>query len=483
LVSLLSRRPSPRLIAAALTIFVVLGLFLTRRSVSIPATNWMGIYDPSDFPTAASLAAFVLDLRIPVPAPFAVAEALTYQLAGSTALVTVVGYRAAMVGGFALALYLAARSNWRVALSFAACTLFVWGTVKVHPSNPQVYDVYFPAFVLLWIAFEGWAVSTHTSDSSALILATFSGVFLAMAELTRPFFVVLLPFTLAGSAVHLAGRRRALALSLVLPVLLISGGWHVHMWLDHGQLFWSNHGGFNLAHAWRQVVAPPPLLPEPNDAPIAPGRLKNLNTDAHTENSERLTAAVTRYAASHPAVALTLGLTRVSVYLSGPVPAEAMAIPAAGLSLYRWSMAVGLVYLVVEMAAGGVVVLWHGPGAARLWAHPGGLLVLTAFGSMVLQALGSAVEEARMVLALLPMVAALPGLGVADYLSARGSDPQRIGSWLVALALLVLVASFVWDPLRGVPFELSDRQLAGAAVAAGLLVKGLLLRRRGGPSQ
>jgi hypothetical protein len=254
------------------------------------------------------------------------------------------------------------------------------------------------------------------------------------------------------------------------------------MLLDHGQLFWSNHGGFNLAHAWRQVgVVPPTLVPEPESVPIAPGRWDNLNTAAHAENSDRLSAAVMRFAIQHPAAALTHGLTRVSVYLLGPVPSEPMGIPHGPLLVYRLAVAVGLVYLVVEMVAGGVVVLSVGPRAASLWAVPAGLLVLTAFGSMVLQALGSAVEEVRMVLALLPMVAALPGLGVADYLSARGADTRRVGAWLIALALFVLAASFAWDPLRGVPFEFSDRQLAGAAVATGLLVKGLLLRRPGRP--
>jgi hypothetical protein len=251
------------------------------------------------------------------------------------------------------------------------------------------------------------------------------------------------------------------------------------MLIDHGQIFWSNHGGFNLAHAWRQAgIVPPTLVPEPA-APLAPGRWENLNTDAHTENSERWTRAVLRYAAAHPAGALTLALSRVSIYLLGPVPSEAMGIPPAALGLYRWAMAVGLVYLVVELVTGTALLISDRLPALRVWSLPGGLVVLIGSGSLVLQALGSAVEEARMVLALLPLVAALPGIGAGDYLEGRAIASARVGGGLILAAVFVLVLSIVWDPLRGVPFALSGRQLAAAAVATGLVLKGLILRSPG----
>lgn len=470
-----TERPRSRAVAACVVAYVLVGAFLVRDSIAIPATRWMNIFDPSDFTTPASLGSFLAELRVPIPPIIGAAEIMSFQLTGTPDLVTVFGYRLAMILGFATALYLGATSRLRLVGSFLASLVFLWGTVRVHPFNPQVYDVVFPAFVLLWIACLGWA-ATQKPGVPPFVFAFLSGFFLSMAELTRPFFVLILPFALVGSGVYLALRRRGLALALFLPVLVLSGGWHLHLLLSYGQVFWSNHGGFNLAHAWPQVgIRPEFLLPEPDSTPILPGRWENLNTDAHTVNSARLTAEVIRYVERHPGRAFTHALTRISVYMVGPVPSTALPGSVIPVRVYQWAMAAALTFLVVEISSGAVVLFWTGPGSLRLFATPAGLLALTAFGCLVLQAIGSSVEEARLVLGLLPLAAALPSLGVVEFMTSRAGVARHVELSLIALGLLGLLAALAWDPLRGVPFEFSNRQVAGAMLAGGLLLKGLVL--------
>jgi hypothetical protein len=291
--------------------------------------------------------------------------------------------------------------------------------------------------------------------------------------------VLILPFALVGSLALLGLRRKVRVAAFLLPVVLLSGGWHVHQVLAHGQVVWSNHGGFNLAHAWPQVGIRPELLqPEVEDAPISPGRWENINTKTHADNSARLTAAVIRYVEESPLRGFEHALVRISVYLVGPVPSTPLA--AAGPMLaYRIAMIGAILYVLAETAAALTVLVWGGTASFRWLVSAGGLLAIVTVGSLILQALGSAVEEARMVLSLLPLMAALPSFQVGPLLSGEPQRAARVGWTLVAFGFVVLAASLAWDPLRGMVWTLSDRQIAAVFLAGALVAMGIYLGRKG----
>ena len=77
---------------------------------------------------------------------------------------------------------------------------------------------------------------------------------LALLELTRPFMIFLLPLFLVVEwhRIYLHAPRRQSALAaFLLPVVVLSGGWHLHLFLAHDhQIAWTNISGYNLQRAW-----------------------------------------------------------------------------------------------------------------------------------------------------------------------------------------------------------------------------------------
>ena len=230
---------------------------------------------------------------------------------------------------------------------------------------------------------------------------------MTLAELTRPFFIYLLPLlVVAGCLVLWKHGRRVVGLFL-LPVLLLSGSWHLHIARTQGQLAWTNHSGYNLLRNWT-IVEMPPLVAETGSAPLAADRWLNLNTPEHGENSRRIQAAVVGYIRAHPAQAARHGLTKLRDFLAIPTGYYNWHPDQPGLRFYRWAACVGLAWLGVQLAAAGVA-LWRRNWSALVSAESQ-LIAITAATLLVL-ALGEAGEEARLAVTLLPLLAALPVFG------------------------------------------------------------------------
>ena len=391
----------------AVAAFTIIAVPLLWAYAGSAATLWMYIFHPSDITTWDQVWNYVANLRVPIPLLLSLAEIAEYRLTGELTLMTRLLYPVAIYLAFALALWPASASRLRLAVAFVLAVIYLWGLRIVHFANPQTYDVIFPALVLAYVVLLGRAACAQGAARGKLWPALGAGLALTLAELTRPFFIYLLPLlVVAGCLVLWKHGRRVVGLFL-LPVLLLSGSWHLHIARTQGQLAWTNHSGYNLLRNWT-IVEMPPLVAETDSAPLAADRWLNLNTPEHGENSRRIQAAVVGYIRAHPAQAARHGLTKLRDFLAIPTGYYNWHPDQPGLRFYRWAAWVGLAWLGVQLAAAGVA-LWRRNWSALVSAESQ-LIAITAATLLVL-ALGEAGEEARLAVTLLPLLAALPVFG------------------------------------------------------------------------
>jgi len=238
------------------------------------------------------------------------------------------------------------------------------------------------------------------------------GVFLAMAELTRPFFILILPIVLLCAWLILRKIRPLSFCWLLIPLLLFSGSWHVHLKLKYGQFFWSNHGGFNLMRAWEPYYATDPepvhLVDEVHAQPTAGRRWKNINTSEHTYNSQALQRGIIAWWVKHPRQFAAISWHKLRYFVSAPTQIYDSKPQGVCLPLYRKVVTLAFVFLF----ASGLVFCWRG---IRNWRNPlaflghvNAILILVTIFSTVIMSLGEQGEEARMVVSLLPLLAVFP---------------------------------------------------------------------------
>ncbi len=388
---------------------IAIGATLVRDSTAVEATTWMHMFSPGDFATTGDLIKFLRELRVPIPPVISALEIISFQQTGSTDLVTKYLYRLALVGAYVLALWFAYPSIGRMLASFAASVVFLWATTLVHPFNPQVYDLLLPFFLLLFLTFLRAVGSFSPGKSSALLVLSFgAGFFLSMAELSRPFVFVLLPFLLAGAYFFLHRCPRRAFVALLIPVGLLSGVWHVHLFAAHQQVLSTNYAGFNLRRAWPQAPLSPSMF-ETSSTPTDAQRWPNVNTPEQHVASQMLQRAVFAYAVANPLQALRHGARRVVRFARGRTAMYGGKAPEREvLSVYRVLAPASFLFMF-----GNVLVLgWYALRARSrcylVLAHPENLLLLVACFSLLVLSLGEAKEEARLVLSLLPLLAAYP---------------------------------------------------------------------------
>ena len=401
----------------ALVLFSVLAIPLLWSYGGAAATRWMFVFDPSDVTTWAELVDYVANLRVPIPLVISLAEIAEFRLTGQLLITTRVAYPVAVYLSFALALWLASASAARLVAAWVLAVVFVWGMRIVHYANPQTYDVIFPALVLAYVVCLDLARRPTNEARSSGLLALTAGLSLSLAELTRPFFIFLMPFLLVAACLvlrPLGWRRVALFL---MPVVLLSGSWHVFIAQAHGQLVWTNHSGFNLHRNWYMVELPI-LVEEVNGAPLAPGRWPHLNTPEHSENSRRIQAAIVTWILEHPAEAVDHALNRLGNFLSVPTGYYGWQPDHPGLRYYRWAVWAALAWIAVQPLVAISALLrrrWLAFIAAE--SQLIGIVLLT----LLILALGESAEEARFIVSLLPMLAALPLFGLSSWSVVTGA--------------------------------------------------------------
>lgn len=389
---------------------VVFSLRLSHSMVAVPSVEWMRLHRASDFSDRASLVAFLRGLNVPIPPLLATAEILSQQWLGSTWPVTIALYRVALVGSYVAALWLCRRSLARLCLSAFSASICIWATCQIHPFNPQVYDVVLPFFVLLYIvALDTLATTSWSGRLAPALVAFLAGLSLSLAELTRPFVLLLLPVLLLPSWRPFR-RSSTLALAFCLPLALLSGVWHLHLMTTHGQLLSSNYSGFNLHRAWPQVPLPPGAY-DANQGRGHEDEHADLSAPEFGRASRAFSLAVARHVASHPVEASHHALDRLVLFVAPQTELYGRR-PQAGavLTLYIWTTRILLAYAVLNLLGLIGLVARGQRNVATLLTEPTHVLLLLIPCLVFILALGEAGEEARLMLSVLPLLAAFPTL-------------------------------------------------------------------------
>lgn len=402
---------------------LAIGTALVQESVAVAATTWMHMYNPSDFPTLADMLTFLRELRVPIPPVIAALEILSVQRTGSNALVTESLYRTSLVGSYVVALWLTYPSLLRLCAAFLTSVLFLWATTLMHPLNPQVYDVVLPLCMLAFLALVRATRAVAARPRASIALAAAAGCYLSLAELSRPFVFLMLPFLLIGTYLFLRPYPRRVFIALVIPIGLLTGVWHLHLVTAHGQLLATNYAGFNLRRAWPQAPLPASMY-ETSSQPAPAQRWPNINTKEQHVASQLLQRVVFSYVFAHPADALRHAVGRVVLFArpqttmyGGTEPPHRImavykvAVPAAVLLLFGNLVALG----------------WYAVRARTrfylLLGYPANLLLLFAGFTFLALSLGEANEEARLIVTVLPFLAAIPmATPVIDDTEALGAS-------------------------------------------------------------
>ncbi len=378
-----------------------------RNSDALPSVNWCYAYRPSDFDSWAITVAFVQNLRIPIPLPLALSEIASYNLFGSDILITRFAYRAALVFSFVLAIYLASPLRWKTAASFLLSFVFLWSTVLIHPGNPQLYDIFFPLFFLAYIVLLLRIVREPPSPAfckKTAMLCLAAGFALSMTEFMRPFVIFLLPLLVLGAWQSLRDRPLIYFLCLLMPVVLLSGTWHVHLFCRHGQITINNHSGYNLIRAW-PMVERPELTPESVDPAPRMQRWASANAPEHFENSQRLQRAVLCYIAENPVASFRHGLMLLGRFFAPQTDLCEKHPESALFLLYAPMVWATALWLAVNAFLLGLPIVRH---PLLTLGRPENMLLLTTILSILIMALGEDGEQARFLISVLPLLAALP---------------------------------------------------------------------------
>jgi len=388
-------------LAGACAFFVAFGALLVRSTSATPAVTWMFIYRLTDFQSVPAIVVFIRRVRIPIPIVIGLSEIFDNYFFGDSWLVDVLLYRIALVGAFLLAIMLSPRTVTGLATSLFSSAVFLWGAVVIHPGNPQVYDILYPFFLLGFILMIE-RVRCGVARGRMQVMQSFAaGLLLSMTELSRPFVLFLLPVLLLMAFLNLRGAPRRAHIFFLLPLLLVSGGWHLYIGIAHGELTWTNHSGFNLQRSWPRVSVPA-LLPETNSAPLGAGRWANLDTPEHQENSRRLETAIVGYALDHP-VGMLSGLgRRALLILAAPTSIYGHHPSHPILWLYRplvWLASFALLLRLARCAR----IAYTRP--LQIVEEPAGQAAAAALLSILLLATGEAGEQARFLLSVLPLLA------------------------------------------------------------------------------
>ena len=374
------------------------------------AIGWMHVFRYYDLRTIRDALDFFRELRVPIPPNLAAIEFVDYQLTGQISFATGALYHAYIVVSYGCVLALAYPSRVRLVVGGALGLLFVDATKYIHPGNAQIYDVAAPCFCLLFVLLLRVATGVTRRKLAIAALAS-SGFFLSMFELSRPYVIFLVPFALIAAWVRIGSWRRFLI--FVVPVVILSGGWHAHLLIAHGQTTSSNHAGFNLWRCWEHQIAtsPPRLIPE-HDAPLVVDRYMNMNNPEHLANSRRLQHAITHYIVTHPAASLTFIARRVIAFTAGETdlyyrrPPERVArVYSAAVRVTSAIFIAGFALLLCRFAW----LLARGRDQlAALVANLDNLVLVVGFASIVILAIGELGEEARFMISVLPLLATVP---------------------------------------------------------------------------
>ncbi len=314
-----------------------------------------------------------------------------------------------------------ARPLHRVALVLVGVFLANRGA-EVHAGNPANYD---PLFALLLLGYflliDAWERSRHPVWLAA------AGLCLSLLELTRPFMIFLLPLFLLVEwhRIHLNAPRRGPALAaFLLPVVVLSGGWHLHLYLAHDhQIAWTNISGYNLQRAWEDFDPEIRAVQHLDQLPRNGELWADLNTTEIYMRSEELKRMIIGKIRENPAGAAAHVVNRLATFVSSPTRMYGHDPQGLGIEIYRKLVSALVLLLPAYVAVSTVSLLrrrqW--PWLDRRW-----WLAASTLSIALLVTLGEQGEEARFLFTILPMLLAVAGFAVDDLTRKLRAGERRV---------------------------------------------------------
>jgi len=382
---------------------IIIWKLTSQSMVGRPATTWMGYFQVESYSNAniGTIAQFIKEMRAGIPPLISISEIINSRITGSTLLITREFYRLALLTAYLIAAFLFANNLLKGIFSATIAGVFMSATILISARNPEIYDIYYPCFLLLFFLF---LQITQNWSQNKFLWAFLAGFFLALAELSRPFVLLLLPFFLIFGILSLRKLPRKVLIAFLLPILVISGGWHLKLLIfNNGQIFWSNHSGYNLYRAWEEVAE----IPDPPEEPQTWDNRNQIHSQDHYRNSQEIQKAVFEFIVKNPGESISYMFERLLEFLQPRT--SFFDEPELGgilINAYRFIFTVCLVFWVIQLLVFGFN-LFRKPWGF-LFSDPQNILLITTTITIFLLAVSEKGEEARLLLAVLPMIAALP---------------------------------------------------------------------------
>ncbi|MBI1388690.1 MAG: hypothetical protein GC154_09610 [bacterium] len=439
---------------------------VTRGTNSVPSFTWSWVYGIDEFKTIcdswAQLGVFFRDLRVPIPTPIVSLEILSYWLTGDFTLATTWLYQIVLIAAFFMPVIVFRRGAAGVWWTLAQSMVFLWGAAKIHPLNPQLYDLWVPLCFLIYLWLQRMAARGGGASSWRLMLCAGAGFFLSMAELARPFIFPMLIFLIPMSLIGLRELRWKGALCFLLPLIVFSGGWHAKLFIaNDGQVLSTNNSGFNLRRSWRPVVPLPEAKVELHDG------WKMYNNPEHIHVSNELKKKIFSFAIRHPFISAKHVSDRLCELfepmtndvimplqrgIAKPLPDNHPWLPVYILFV-RLSGLLLLFYLVVSVKTVAMERDWRRLGSEEII-----LLLFTSLSALLLAA-GESGEDYRFIISILPCLAAIRPAALHQPSPRMRRVLNGVTPALVILFLITCVAIRAeWDRTCG--FLLEDQNAA-----------------------
>jgi 4-amino-4-deoxy-L-arabinose transferase-like glycosyltransferase len=384
------------------------------------SVTWMRMLDLDSFRSAADVWSYLVNLRTGIPPVLSALELLWWVQFRDLTLFSVILYPITIALAFTLALVLQpVRPLHRAALVLVGVFLANRGA-EVHAGNPANYDPLF-AFLLLGYFL---LIGTWERGRRPVWLAA-AGLSLSLLELTRPFMIFLLPLFLLVEwhRIHLNAHRRRLAVAaFLLPVVALSGGWHMHLFLAHDhQIAWTNISGYNLQRAWEDLDPEIRAVQHLDQLPRNGALWADLNTTEIYMRSEELKRMIVGKIRENPAGAAAHVMNRLATFVSSPTEMYGHNPQGLDIEVYRKLVSALVLLLPFYVVVSAVSLLrrrrW--PWLERRWWLAASTLLIA-----LLVTLGEQGEEGRFLFTILPMLLAVAGF-VIDDLTRRVRAGER----------------------------------------------------------
>lgn len=408
---------NPRLIMGMILVgFVMYGSRITAEAIALPTTEWMRIFSHRDFQSWPEIFQYLKELRTGIPPILSFLELWAYLQTESLDLIIRDLYQIGMILGVLLPYYFT-KMTWRdLLINLGMAVIMMKSTLVIHKANAQLYDVLLPVFLLLYLLCARWSFSRELRPWLGITLAILAGFFLSMAELSRPFMIAIVPILIGYNFFHYRKGLLKRFVWFMLPVLIISGGWHAKLLIyNDGQVIWSNHGGTNLFRAWIPVIdqekMKPQLKPEAPPLNEYGWAWDNINTQIHAENSAVRKEAVVDGVLKNPAISFKHFMWKVKEFTYPQTGMYDYNPTGRLMTVYRWLVRLlfgALVFLLIRSIVKGIK-------DKQYWTSEEFAVIFLTFFLCFIPIIGESGEESRFLISVLPFLM-LMGLYVQEII-------------------------------------------------------------------